>query len=67
MTDRPMPPVEVMRAALRAIEEGWSFDRIDNEIAPLLRAAIKRHDRIYPGDDVVIATLPWKWDGTGRS
>ena len=61
-------PIEAARAALKAIEDGWSFDRIDNEIAPLLRDAIEQHDRSTAkatrvSDDMVIGHLPWKWSG----
>ena len=35
-----MTSLETMKLCLRAIEEGWSFDRIDNEVGPALRKAI---------------------------
>lgn len=33
---------KVIEQALEAIEQGWSFDRIDNEIGPMLRSALMR-------------------------
>ena len=28
--------------AIKAIEEGWSFDRIDKELYPVLQAALRK-------------------------
>lgn len=33
---------EAAELALQAIDEGWLFERIDNEVAPALRQAIKQ-------------------------
>lgn len=33
---------EAAQLALTAIDEGWLFERIDNEVAPALREALKQ-------------------------
>ena len=42
-----MTSLETMKLCLRAIEEGWSFDRIDNEVGPALRKAIEQSERYW--------------------
>ena len=40
---------EAIRLALQAIEDGWLFDRIDNEVAPVLRQALRAPEREWKG------------------